>query len=599
MATSDRRHLEAASGEGFFTDSHSALLGAFARTHHLLNNSGTSAPSSRSAKAFYALRSTLARCNLNKYFQVYMQCILGIDFSCQPCEFTLSQVDGSTVEVLGRVTAHLPLFADRSTLRMVDVRAILSNKGQVTDTAADSSGSALSLDEQASQIAATIDEIRRSLQSFQPVWTSSAVILPQSEHLSLNLDLPFSDPKNLDRIIDLEVQDVVPFELDDFFVQYSALGPISNNATPSPSAQSEAANYDVHIGILPRILVRNVLEICKFAGIEPNVLTVPSSAIGAAYQIAKDFFKENSAVVFNRGDEYALAVYINGEVRVERSLYASQLLSANPAEKREDSFQHIFTAIKLLLASAERRYQTRIEKVYLLGREVKAANSHQIFGRPLEGLPFKDILKTNDSQVGLAPLSTVFAFDDAAKAPLSNFRSREFSFTPKLGEFFRALLGTRRHITRALGALALTLVVIYAAREYAVHSAESVLIRQIQRVIPGFSSESDKIRDNLLKAENKLGEELATFGSRAKISPADAFIDLLKTLPDSGEMSITGVRVSDTRVQVTGETSEIAVFERITNKLRDRKDVFQKVTSSNRRSTNGRFNVTLDIILAQ
>jgi hypothetical protein len=154
-------------------------------------------------------------------------------------------------------------------------------------------------------------------------------------------------------------------------------------------------------------------------------------------------------------------------------------------------------------------------------------------------------------------------------------------------------------VVRALAALCITLIGIYVAREYALHSAESELTRQIRRVIPGFTSDTDKIRENLLKAENKLGEELATFGSRAKISPADAFIDLLKTLPESGEISITGVRVSDTRVQLTGETSEIAALERITNKLRDRRDVFQKVTSSNRSRTNGRFNVTIDIILAQ
>lgn len=526
-----------------------------------------------------------------------MQCILGIDFSCQPCEFTLSQVDGSTVEVLSRATVQLPLFVDRTILRRVDVRAILANKTQITESTSNGGDSTVDVDEQSSQIWATIEEIRRTLQSLDPIWTSCAVILPQNEHLSLNLDLPFSDPKNLDRIIDLEVQDVVPFELDDFFIQYSPLGPLSSNS--SSAASPATSNYDVHIGILPRIVVKNVLEICKRSGLEPNVLTVPSSVLGAAYQIGKDFFKENSAVVFNRGDEYALAIYINGEVRVERSVYGSQLLSANSLEKREDSFQHIFTAIKLLLASAERRYNTRIEKVYLLGREVKAANSHQIFGRPLEGLPFKDILKTNEAQVGLAPLSTVFAFDEATKAPLSNFRSREFSFTPKIGEFIRAFLGTRRHITRAVGALAVAVIVTYASREFALHSAESKLISQIQRVIPGFTSDSDKIRESLLKAENKLGEELATFGSRAKISPADAFIDLLKTLPESGELSITGVRVSDTRVQLSGETSEIAALERLTNKLRDRRDVFQKVTSSNRRSTNGRFNVTLDIILAQ
>lgn len=526
-----------------------------------------------------------------------MQCILGIDFSCQPCEFTLSQVDGSTVEVLSRATAQLPLFSDRSALRAINVRAALAGLGQTAESV--SNGTPTGTDSQSSLIRATIEEIRRAAASFEPIWTSCSVILPQNEHLSLNLDLPFSDPKNLDRIIDLEVQDVVPFELDDYFVQYSPLGPIATKPNSSPTPDQSTANYDVHIGMLPRALVRNVLDLCKGAGLEPNVLTVPSSAIGAAYYIAKDFFKENSAVVFNRGDEYSLAIYINGEVRVERSIYASQLLSAQTTEKREDSFQHIFTAIKLLLASAERRYNTRVERVYLLGREVKSPNSQQIFGRPLEGLPFKDILRTNDSQVGLAPLGTVFAFDEATTSPLSNFRSREFSFTPKIGEFVRALVGTRRYITRAIGAFAVALVAIYASREYAIHSAESTLAQQIRRVIPSFSEDSDKVRENLIKAENKLGEELATFGSRAKISPADAFIDLLKTLPDSGELSITSVRVSDTRVQVSGETSEIAALERITNKLRERKDIFQKVTSSSRRGTTGRFNVSFDITLAQ
>jgi hypothetical protein len=134
--------------------------------------------------------------------------------------------------------------------------------------------------------------------------------------------------------------------------------------------------------MLPRVVVHNVLEVCKRAGLEPNILTVPSSAIGAAYQVAKDFFVGNSAIVYNRGDEYCIAIYINGAVRVERSVYASQVLSAVTPGKREDNLHHIFTALKLILASAERRYSARVEKVYLLGREVKAANAAQLFGRP-------------------------------------------------------------------------------------------------------------------------------------------------------------------------------------------------------------------------
>ncbi len=502
------------------------------------------------------------------------------------------------MEVLNRTTVNLPLFADRAALRTIDVRAALLDRRPVAESVSNGP-SLVGSSGHESLIRSTVEEIRRTLQSFESVWTSCSVILPQNEHLALNLDLPFSDPKNLDRIIDLEVQDVVPFELDDYFVQYAPLGQTTLRSAPATPQGQSATNHDVHIGMLPKTMVRNVLDICKGSGLEPNVLTVPSSAIGAAYLIAKDFFKENSAVVFNRGDEYSLAVYIDGEVRVERSIYASQLLSGQATEKREDSFQHIFTAIKLLLASAERRYSTRVEKVYLLGREVKSPNSQQIFGRPLEGLPFKDILTTSDPQVGIAPLGTIFATDEATRSPLSNFRSREFSFTPKIGEFIRALVGTRRHVTRAFAALLVALLTIYASREYALHSAESTLVKQIQRVIPGFSDDTDKVRENLVKAENKLGEELASFGSRAKISPADAFIDLLKTLPDANELAITSVRVSDTRVQVSGDTSEIAALERITNKLRERKDIFQKVTSSSRRGASSRFNVSFDITLAQ
>jgi hypothetical protein len=446
----------------------------------------------------------------------------------------------------------------------------------------------------------TVQELRRAIQSLPPIWTASTVILPQFDHLSLNLDLPFGDPRNLDRIVDLEVQDVVPFELDEFFVQYSSLGPVikGGGSTAPATPPSQGGQFDVHIGILPRQLVRNVLEICKAAGLEPNILTVPSSAVGAAFHVGKQFFASNSALIYNRGDEYVLALYINGEVRVERSIYASQLLSAVSPEKREESLQHIFTAIKLLLASSERRYNVSIERVYLLGREVKNPNSQQVFGRPLEGIAFKELLKTDESQIGLASLSSVFGLDEAEKMPLSNFRSREFSFTPRIGEFFRALAGTKRHAFRAVVAVIIALAVIYGSREYTLASARSALVEQIQKVIPGFPSSSDDIRGNLSKAENKLAGELGAFGSQASISPVDAFLDLVKVLPDSSDLSVSSLKVSGIRAQITGSANDLAATERFQKALSARKEIFAKVEGKSTR-VGARFTFTIDIVLTQ
>jgi hypothetical protein len=533
-----------------------------------------------------------------------MQCILGIDLSTQPCELTLSQVEGEQIEVVSRATVRLPFFADKGALRSSQVMSILSGKAestnvavggeQATDASAQSEDDAQEMRELLRQ---TVLDLREAIKSFEPSWTASAVILPQEDFLALNLDLPFSDAKNLDRIVDLEVQDVVPFELESFFVQKASLG-ASENSLNLAQSQSGSKQFDVHIGILPRVVVQNTLEICKRAGIEPNVLTVPSSAIGAAFRVARDQFAGNSAVVYNRGDEYCIAIFINGEVRVERSVYASQILSAAPSGKREEVLQHVFTALKLVMASAERRYNARIEKVYLLGREVKATNAGQLFGRPLEGLAFKELYSAGEVSTGIAPLTAVFAMDESTTAPLSNFRSREFSFTPRISEFIRALAGTRKSFLRALGAVALAALVVYVSREFMLRSSEAALVEQIKRVIPGFSAPPGNVRDSLVKAEGKLSEELGAFGSRSKFSPADSFIEIVKSIPPSGEIAVNSIRVSGVRVQLTGSGGDLSAIERFKKTLEGKGDIFSKVDLKTS-PAGGRFNFSFDVSLAQ
>jgi hypothetical protein len=343
--------------------------------------------------------------------------------------------------------------------------------------------------------------------------------------------------------------------------------------------------------------VKNVLDLCKEAGLEPNVLTVPSSAIGAVYQLAKDFLSPNSAVVYNRGDEYCIAVYINGEVRVERSVYASQILSATAPDKRQENLQHIFTALKLILAAAERRYDEKVDKVYLLGRQVKGANTHQLFGRPLEGLMLSDVLKGSESSVGISALGAIFAQDETDRSPLSNFRSREFSFTPRVAEFIRALMGTRRTVLRAVAAVAVAALVVYLTRTYLISSYENELLARIRKVIPAFPDQPERVRENLMEATNKLSEELGAFGSRAKVTPADAFIEVVKNIPTNGDIAVTSIRVAGVRIQIAGNAAELSPIERFIKSFDARKDIFSKVEYTTTRTGN-RFNLSVTITLA-
>jgi hypothetical protein len=552
-----------------------------------------------------------------------MQWILSIDLSAEPCDISLSAVDASQLEVIEASTVTLPLLAERETLCKQDLVPMFDRIGEESKKAAgkratsteeddgetDTSDSDTSEQSDSEQASETYDNdpmyalardsvagLRKTVSAF-PEWSAVSVIIPPHDHLALNLNLPFGDAKNLDRIVDLEVQDVVPFELEDFLVQYSSLGPITQGGAAIDLKAEPTTQFDVHVGLMPRLFVRNILHLCKAAGLEPNIMTVPSSALGSVYHLGKDFFTANSAVVFNRGDEFSMAVFINGEVRVERVLYASKIHS--PSDTKEHPLKAVFTALKLMLAATERRYNARVENVYLLGREVKGSNLQQLFGRPIQGLNLKDFIKSEGSTGGLSPLSAPFAADESIKPPLSNFRTRELSFTPKIGEFLRALVGTAKYFQIALGAVMIGVLLTYLVRAYTISAIQSSLTEQIATVIPGFTAPPSEIRPQLLKAESKLTEELGVLASPAKVSPLDALLEILKLLPNGENVTINSIKISGTKAQITGTAPQLSSIEVVGKALKANNGVFSKVTATPGSSAQGKFNFTVELVLAQ
>ena len=530
-----------------------------------------------------------------------MQYILGVDLSSQPCEITVSCVNGEHVEVLERTTAALPLLNDRKLLCNSDLRPFLQKKNddQLPGELATDTQDTSKEEQLRSAVLEAVTALREALGSLRQEWTASTVIIPAHDHIALNLNLPFGDAKNLGKIVDLEVQDVLPFEINEFLVQYSTVG-IFEAGTGITGAEEEGktAPFDVHVGVIPRSFVRNLLELCKASGLEPNILTVPSSAIAAVYHLGKDFFKANSAVIFNRGEEYSMAIFINGEVRVERALLASNIIPAQLEGRREDDIKHIFTALKLMIASTERRYGTRIESVYLLGRDVKGSNLQQLFGRPLEGVQFRDVLKTSDPQVSIAALGAIFAKDETTLSPLSNFRTREFSFTPRFGEFLRALLGARRYMITATLALLIGIASIYGIRAYTITRTKNALLEQIKMVLPNFESSDEDLRMALATAEKKLSDELGVLSSPAKVSPLDALLEIMKLFPEGAGVILTSIKVNGTRVTITGNVPSISASESVSKALKVSKDFFSRVEPPRTSPSGTKFNFTIEATLA-
>lgn len=542
------------------------------------------------------LLTILSHCNVTD-----MSFVLCIDFSCTPCEVSLSEVSAARVEVIKHVACEISALADPAKLASEDLRNVLAElrgrKRAANDIPTESRA-------EFKQAESALQSLREAISQLEPIWTSCVVVVPQDNFVALNLDLPFGESKTLEPIVDLEVQDVIPFDLDEFFIQYS-LPAIQNNGIESTTSKtretisSGAGPFDVHVGLLPRNTVSNTLDICKSVGVEPSVITVPSSAIGAIIEMIPTASSTNSAILFNRGDYYSLAMCIDGKARLERSIIASKNIAHVTNTNKETSLTQIFTTIRLAIAAAERKYSTKIEKVILLGREVKEGQGEKAFQRPLEGISFRDLLGTQATSSSVAPLAAVYAHEDAITSPLSNFRSRQFSFTPKLSEFFRALLGVRRVALRACIATVVALAVIYLSRQYHISSISTSLIEQINGVIPGFNPEPHAIASELSSRRQALADELASFGTYSNASPAAYLTTVLQSLPSNNTVTLDSLLIKKEMIRIEGTASALSAIEEYTQALGTHTDIFNKLDYKPQNSPRGGFTFSISIQLPE
>jgi len=251
-----------------------------------------------------------------------------------------------------------------------------------------------------------------------------------------------------------------------------------------------------------------------------------------------------------------------------------------------------------MIASTERRYGTRIENVYLLGRDVKGSNLQQLFGRPLEGLKIEDLVRSNDQQMGLAALSSVFAKDENAPIPLTNYRTGEFSFTPKFGEFIRALAGAKNYLLTAVATLAVGVFGMYAIREFTISQTERALVEQIRVIIPQFQNTDGDIGKSLVGAQQKLANELGVLGSPAKVSVLDALLEVLKLIPADSGVTINAIKVTGTKATIQGSGPSISACESVAKALKTGKEIFSEVAPPRTSPSGSKFNFTIEASLA-
>jgi hypothetical protein len=496
-----------------------------------------------------------------------MQSVLSIDTSCNPAAAVVVQVDGRQAVVQ---EIHRFSFADGFTLNGHSQ----TDETIVAPTGSSASGAAHPISQ------GDIETLKGVIASIKTPWTSSILIIPPHDYLSLNLDLPFLTTKGLDKIVDLEVQDLLPFDLDEFLLHYRMLEARSDN------------NRDIHVGLLPRGVVGKALELCKGAGLEPYMVSTPSGVLEAISFLSSEQVPNACAVLLNREPFFFLSILVGGRACMDRVIDRRKLSDSNP--------ETLARELRLTLAMAEQRYGQKIEKMFTLGTPA-STELQELLPLPISNVSVPELVRAADASTAVACFASVFAQDFSPPPILSNFRIKEFAYSPQLRELIRGLRSLLPYFLGFLLAAVLAAIGVYSLRERRIYAMRNAVHDQIRTAIPSLEVEKGLEIDALDGQNLRLEQQLANLGPLSALSPLDYISEISSDLPLASGIAVTRVKVEGNKMRVDGSAPDYAAMDKIEKILKRKKNVYCRVRKD-MTQVSGKPNLrgfVLDIVLCE
>lgn len=385
---------------------------------------------------------------------------------------------------------------------------------------------------------AFLQNLQELPKQIQTRWNNAILFIPGKDHMSLNLALPFKDDKQLNKVIGLEVQDQVPFDLDSFTVHHRHVGSLNGSGE------------DVHVGILPSSSLQTLLTSTKSAGLDPFIVSTPGSSLQGLYEFHGETLAENAAIVLEHPDTVYLGICIGKKLVLDRSL---------SRHNQNDSMLN--ASIELAIKNAEDRYHVVIPTVYHLSddttptfvgiqdREVKTLSIATLFPHV-----------TRKASV-VALVGAVFAQDFPAPQILTNFRTGEFTYSPSLSALLNGFRSLLPYIATVLLIGLIGLGTWYTVRQHQISALQENLQGEILKVVPNFSAEPGQEAPTLDRMSAEVQNSLKEIGSPLIASPLDVLSTISEELAAIEGATTRRVTIRNGEARIEGTIPDSKIYK--------------------------------------
>jgi general secretion pathway protein L len=356
-------------------------------------------------------------------------------------------------------------------------------------------------------------------------WAGARIVssLPGSMFSQRTVTLPFGDRKRVEKALPFEIEDSVPFPLEDVELDHLVLD------RQAGDKKKEA----VVLGLMvPKALLRRHLELLASAGVDPQVV-VPSLA--GLSVIANMIPTDGCALVMEDGD---LCLKNGADIIALRTVSSA------------DSGAGLRLAVKAL----ETENAVRIEKAYVLSGSTAARQELAGLGIAVEQRTPELGGKTPEDAVSLG----------VALAEQINFRKGEFAYR-------LANEGSRKRRNTLIIAGAVTLALFAAnigVKNYLIQSSYARLDREMKEIYRQTFPNAKAAADPLRQLKTSLEDARKKFGVLGSGASA---LDVMKTVtegvPPEVRVSFQDFLLEGDRLKLAGEVSSFESVDKLKAEL--------------------------------
>lgn len=450
--------------------------------------------------------------------------------------------------------------------------------------------------------------------------------LPSNQISSRHLHFPFDDAKNLSQTIPFEVEDQIPFEIDDIILDWAQVRSRNGEAdilavfTPREDVGRRIEEF-IDTGLAPQVLEPEGLvlaNLCELFPLSGDELLID---IGC---------RKTTLCWLTQGKPLAMrSIPIGGEAITE-ALAKDRRVDRDLAEdlKRQ---QGIFTgnelsspyesALKCIeqLASEIPRSQATLEET--LGDGILAPSQIVLMGGGSQlhhldkflskhtGIPttYLTALSPGESQSLIAAADPIIFAPALALALRGGPTSRtqlnllQFEFTPG---FDLRRLAREQHTSVQLATVTAALLVLWfvialGLNLFRTHRVESAIAERIERIFPGGTVPAGDPIDAMAKAVNTYEQRAEFLGVyRGNLSALDLLSEVSKRIEPEAGVNFETLQINRNAINVRGISRDFEGVDRIQTALKEF-ELFQQITVSDiKEASSGggkRFNLTIQL----